>query len=50
MEYQRYYIINQVIYCQKKWAVSSAYIIDDVHNYNDETNDLCLIILFRDTY
>ena len=47
---KRNYIMNQIINCQKQWAMSGASVIYDVHNYLGETNDLRVILLFRDRY
>ena len=44
---KRNYIMNQIINCQKQWAMSGASVIDDVHNYRDEKNDLRLIFFQR---
>ena len=37
--------MNQVIRCQKQWAVSDASVIYNVHIDHDETNGLHMIIL-----
>ena len=42
------YIRNWGIHCQKQWAVTGTYVIDDVHNYLDEKNYFCPILLFID--
>ena len=44
---KREYLMNQGINGQEQWYISSAYVIDDIHNYRDKKNDLHIICLFR---
>ena len=40
--------MNRYIHFQKQWTMSGVYVIDDVQNYSDVTDNFRLVVLFRD--